>query len=59
MRKVEAAIMAWAMRAFASSPGAAIDALAPLTPEERLRWNDRRVDALMEAIDRVRRQRGP
>ena len=41
------------------SPAAAIDALASLTPEERLRWNDRRVDALMEAMDQVRRQRGP
>jgi hypothetical protein len=55
----DAAIAAWALRAYAASPSAAIDALARLTPEERLRWNDRVVDGLMEAIDQVRRQRGP
>ncbi len=36
-----------------------IDALAPLTPEERLRWNDRRVNAILAAVEEIRRARGP
>lgn len=56
---VEAAIAVWALRPYEASPSAAIDTLARLTPEERLRRNDRLVDGLMEAIDQLRRQRGP